>query len=293
MNISTYLVEKKRLIDQALEKILQDNNGLNSTLTRMMRYAVFPGGKRIRPILALASAEAVGGDCSAALNAGCAVELVHCSSLVHDDLPSMDDDDLRRGKPTVHKVVGEGVAILIGDALLALPFEVIAQSDNLSAPVRLELIRELAKATGREGIIGGQTVDLESEGKSVSEETLRYIHQHKTADLITAAVRMGAISGSASAEQLELLTQYGNKLGLLFQVVDDILGVTGDTAQLGKQAGADEALKKATYPAVVGLDESREIAQALAAAASESIASFSTAADPLREIVKLVSDRED
>jgi geranylgeranyl diphosphate synthase, type II len=288
MDISAYLDEKKNIINAELEKILEKRDGLNSTLTSTMHYAVFPGGKRIRPVLAMAAAEAIGGDAAVAVKAGCAVELVHCSSLVHDDLPAMDNDDLRRGKPTVHKIVSEGVAILVGDALMVLPLEIITETEKLPPEVVLRLVRELAQAIGRDGIIGGQTVDLESEGKEITRETLRYIHQHKTADLIAVAVRMGAISARGSGKQLASLTTYGNSLGLLFQVIDDILDVTGDTGQLGKTAGSDEGLKKATYPAVVGLERSREIAATLAEEAHSSLASFDEKADPLRKIIELV-----
>ena len=288
MDILAYLKEKRDIINNALEEILEKKSGPNSTLTSTMHYAVFPGGKRIRPVLAMAAAEAVGGDAMIAVKAGCAVELVHCSSLVHDDLPAMDDDDLRRGKPTVHKIVSEGVAILVGDALMVLPLEIITETEELPPEIILHLVRELAKAIGRHGIIGGQTVDLESEGKEISEEMLRYIHQHKTADLIAAAVRMGTISARGSDEQLAALTTYGNSLGLLFQVIDDILDVTGDTQQLGKPTGSDEGLRKATFPAIVGLERSKEIADTLAEEARSSLESFDEKADPLRKIVELV-----
>lgn len=291
MDLFAFLEQKKNIINTALEEILEKTSGPNWTLTSTMHYAVFPGGKRIRPVLAMAAAEAVGGDAAVAIKAGCAVELVHCSSLVHDDLPSMDDDDLRRGKPTVHKIVSEGVAILVGDALMVLPLEIITETNELPAEVILSLVKELAKAIGRHGIIGGQTADLESEGQEITEETLRYIHQHKTADLIVAAVRMGAISARGSQQQLASLTTYGNSLGLLFQVIDDILDVTGDTSKLGKTVGSDEGLKKATFPAVVGLERSREIAETLAEEARSSLASFDEKADPLRKIVELVRDR--
>ena len=292
MDILNYLTGQKRIIDLELEKILSPTEGLNSGLTSMMHYAVFPGGKRIRPILALAAAEAIGSSSENLLYPACAVELVHCYSLVHDDLPAMDDDDLRRGKPTVHKVVGEGIAILVGDALLTLAFEVITAGESLPCDTRVRLAQELAAASGRDGIVGGQVVDLQSEGKKIDIDTLQYIHGHKTADLITAAIRIGAIAGKADPQQLSALTDYSQSLGLLFQIVDDILDVTGNIEKLGKQAGADEKQRKATYPAVAGLDRSRWIADQLAGKAEAAIAGLDHRAEPLREIIGFVLERD-
>lgn len=292
MDITGYLNRQKQFIDSALEQILKPTEELNSTLTSTMRYAVLPGGKRIRPALALAAAEAVGAPPDNIVYPACAVELIHCCSLVHDDLPAMDDDDLRRGKPTVHKIVGEGIAILVGDALLSLAFEVLAQSKGLSSDIRVRLIQELARASGKDSLVGGQTVDLESEGKKIDIETLQYIHRHKTADLITASVRIGAIAGEAADEELSDLTRYGASLGLLFQITDDILDIIGESRCLGKPVGSDEKLQKATYPAIVGLDKSREIARQLASEAEESIEPFGQRAEPLKEIITLVLNRE-
>jgi len=292
MDLSRYLSRQQHLVDSALEEILGSAEDTDTTLSSTIGYAIFPGGKRIRPILTLAAAEAVGSVDKNIVRPACAVELVHCYSLVHDDLPAMDNDDVRRGKPTVHKIAGEGVAILVGDALLTLAFEVIAETEGVPPQTRIQLIKELARASGKGGMIAGQVADLESEGKQIDADTLRYIHRHKTAALIIAALRIGVIAGQCAPDQLAAITGYGEALGLLFQIVDDILDVTGDGRQLGKQIGADQKHHKATYPAIMGLDQSRQIAQQLARDAETAIAAFDHKAEPLRKIISLVLNRQ-
>ena len=236
------------------------------TVHEAMRYSLLAGGKRIRPALCLAACELVGGNSKVAMPTACALEMIHTMSLIHDDLPSMDDDDFRRGKPTCHKVYGEEVAILAGDALLSYAFEHIARATDSSCvpPEKtLRIIMEVGKAVGGEGLVGGQVVDIQSEGKDVGIETLEYIHEHKTAVLLEAAVVTGAICGGASDEEVERLRHYASCVGLAFQVIDDILDVTQTTEQLGKTAGKDVAVMKTTYPKLLGIEKSKEIAEKL------------------------------
>jgi geranylgeranyl diphosphate synthase type II len=257
MNFEEYLQRKRKLIDQALDEYLPDENKEPKNLHKAMRYSVFAGGKRLRPILAIASFEAVGGKGKAILPVACALEMIHTYSLIHDDLPCMDDDDLRRGKPTLHKVYGEGMAVLAGDALHALAFELLLRSKN---PL---VVEEVAKAIGTEGMIGGQVKDLEAEGKKVSLREVEYIHTHKTGKLLRASVRAGAILGEADKKKLSALSAYGERFGLAFQIVDDILDIVGKEEILGKKGGSDKANSKATYPRVIGLERSKIFARNL------------------------------
>jgi geranylgeranyl diphosphate synthase type II len=257
-----------------------------------MRYSLFAGGKRLRPILCLAAAEACGGKTSAALPLACAVECIHTYSLVHDDLPSMDNDDLRRGRATCHKVFGDGIAILAGDALLTIAFEIAGYVKSTKRYDLREIVREIATAAGSRRLIAGQVADLEAEGRRINRAQLRYIHENKTAALLTASVRLGAMAANASAKQLAAITAFGRDLGLAFQVIDDILDVTQTSVKLGKSAGKDVVAKKATYPAVIGLDKSRVEAKRLTSRADTALANFGKSTDRLREIAKHLLARE-
>ncbi len=257
-----------------------------------MRYSLFAGGKRLRPILTLAAAEACGGKSSAALPLACAMECIHTYSLVHDDLPSMDNDNFRRGRATCHKVFGDGIAILAGDALLTVAFEIAARARSTRRYSMSDILREIAGAAGSRRLIAGQVEDLEAEGKRVSREQLRYIHENKTAAMIAVSVRLGAMSANADAKKRRAITNFGRALGLAFQVIDDILDVTQTSEKLGKSAGKDVAARKATYPAVIGLDASRAEARRLTAAAQRALSIFGRKAEPLREMANYLLARE-
>ncbi len=283
MDIKAYLADSKNLVDQYLEKLLPAETVEPPTIHKAMRYSVFAGGKRVRPILVLASGETLGGNRSVLLQLGAAIEVMHTYSLIHDDLPALDNDDLRRGRPTCHKVFGEAMAILAGDALLTRCYQILAQLPGVSDTTRIRIIGEVAGATGTvQGMIGGQVVDLESEGKPVTQENLEYIHHSKTGALLTACVRCGALAAVASDEELEVLTGFGSKIGLVFQIIDDILDITSSSEELGKTAGKDVKVAKATYPALYGLEGSREKARELAESAIEDIAVFGEHAESLR-----------
>jgi len=259
-----------------------------------MRYSVFAGGKRIRPILMIASCEAVGGTAEAALPAACAIEMLHTYSLIHDDLPSMDDDDFRRGRPTNHKVFGEATAILAGDALLTEAFLLLSSPEvlpDVTAEIRRELIHILSRAAGSLGMVGGQVVDMESEGKTIDFPTLEYIHTHKTGALILAAVQMGALIGGADKAAMTALTRFGEVAGLAFQIADDILDIVGDQDVVGKDIGSDQARGKVTYPAFLGLDEAKRRACELRDLGIGALHGFGPAAEPLRQIVHFIVDR--
>jgi len=258
-----YLVTRQKMVDEALEGFLPKATVKPKTIHKAMRYSIFAGGKRLRPILCLAASECCGGKPEAAIPLACAVECIHTYSLIHDDLPCMDDDDLRRGVPTSHKVFGEAVAVLAGDALLTFAFELAAQVPGWARYHLREVIKELAVASGSRHLIAGQVVDLESEGKKVSVPLLRFIHESKTAALLSSSIRLGAMSANATPGQLKNLSEFGKALGLAFQVIDDILDVTQTSETLGKSAGKDVTAQKATYPSVVGLERSREIARRL------------------------------
>ncbi len=267
MDLKAHLDSRTQLIDRALDRFLPRATVKPRTIHTAMRYSLFAGGKRLRPALTLAAAEACGGTAEHALPAACAVECIHTYSLIHDDLPCMDDDDLRRGRPTSHKVYGEGLAVLAGDALLTIAFEILAQARETARYQMPTLIRELASASGSQWLIGGQVADLEGEGKKLRGADLKYIHCCKTAALLTASIRLGAMSANATPARLAALTTFGQCLGLAFQVIDDILDVTQTTEKLGKTAGKDVAATKATYPAIFGLDRSRAEARHLTLAA--------------------------
>ena len=293
--LEEYLKSGKETVDAALETYLPAVNRVPSTIFHSIRYSVFAGGKRIRPILCMAAAEAVGGDRAAVLPAACALELIHTYSLIHDDLPAMDDDDYRRGKLTNHRVYGEAVAILAGDALLTEAFGLVSNRELFDGTPPERLLRvthELSLASGFFGMVGGQVVDVESEGQRVDEETLYFIHTHKTGALITASVRTGAILGGGEEKQIHALSHYGRDIGLAFQVADDILNVEGDRGALGKSTGSDSALQKATFPAILGLEESKRRARGLVDHALEHLEAFDDRAEPLREIARFLVERK-
>ncbi|MGB8354828.1 MAG: polyprenyl synthetase family protein [Chthoniobacteraceae bacterium] len=287
-----YLTTRQKLIDKALGSYLPKANEKPATIHKAMRYSIFVGGKRLRPILCLAAAEACGGKVENALAAACAVECIHTYSLIHDDLPCMDDDDFRRGQPTSHKVFGEGVAVLAGDALLTIAFEILAKSKETPQYKMPALIKELAGASGSKWLIGGQVADLEGEGKKINGDNLKFIHRAKTAALLTAAIRLGAMSANASKKKLDDLTFFGQSLGLAFQVIDDILDVTQTSEKLGKSAGKDVAAQKATYPAVFGLEKSRKEAHRLTHEALASIKPFGEKGAMLKALADHLLARE-
>ncbi len=292
MDIQTYLSETKLAVDQQLARLLPAESDEPLTIHRAMRYSVFAGGKRVRPILVLAAGESLGGARDTLLHLGAGVEMMHTYSLIHDDLPALDNDDLRRGRPTCHKVFGEAIAILAGDALMTRSYQVLSELPNVPDSTRLAVIREIAYATGTvEGMIGGQVVDLESEGKPVSAPVLEYIHRSKTGALLTACTRCGALAAGAHAASLHALTEFGRKIGLAFQIVDDILDLTASSDELGKTPGKDQKVKKATYPALYGIDASRQKAQELIFGALEEIRDLDDRAKPLRGLAQFVCSR--
>jgi geranylgeranyl diphosphate synthase, type II len=292
MDLKRYLIARQKEVDRGLDRFLPKTSVAPATIHKAMRYSLFAGGKRLRPILCLAAAESCGGRINAALPLACAVECIHTYSLIHDDLPSMDNDDLRRGRATCHKVFGEGIAILTGDALLTIAFEIAARTKTTSHYELRDFFREIASAAGSRRLIAGQVADLEAEGRRINRAQLRYIHENKTAALLTASVRLGAMAANASAKQLTAITAFGQALGLAFQVIDDILDVTQTSEKLGKSAGKDVAAKKATYPAVIGLAKSRAEAKRLTSRADAALANFGKSADWLREIAKHLLARE-
>ena len=265
MNLKAYLKERKELVEAELTRLLPHVGAYPESVHRAMHHAVFAGGKRLRPILLLATAEAISGEIPAgAMEVACALECVHSYSLVHDDLPSMDNDELRRGKPTVWKEFGEATAVLAGDALLTVAFNIIAEAAtrDIELSDRLLLcVQELATAAGTFGMVGGQVVDVESEGKKIDANKLFYIHNHKTGALIRSAARMGAILAGADFKLLNTASRYAENLGLAFQIVDDILDVQGDEEKLGKPVGSDQERNKNTYPSLHGIKRSRELAE--------------------------------
>jgi geranylgeranyl diphosphate synthase type II len=284
------LADRRRLVESALEDYLPAETEPPETLHQAMRYAVLNGGKRLRPILVLAAAEVCGGQTQATLPATVAMEFVHCYSLVHDDLPAMDDDDLRRGRPTCHKAYGEAMAILVGDALLTLAFEVLTTNVADSA-LAGQLVKELSRAAGHAGMVAGQVVDMLSEGSEPSEDVLDYIHTNKTGALITAALRLGALTADAAPEQLSALTDFGRRIGLAFQIADDILDVTSTVEDLGKSAQKDLDRGKLTFPALVGVEESRRRAAELVEAAATSLGPFGDHARFLQGLASFVVTR--
>jgi geranylgeranyl diphosphate synthase type II len=273
-DLSKYLAEKTDAVNRALDDFLPAATAKPPTIHRAMRYSIFAGGKRLRPALCLAAAEACGGAWRDALPLACAVECIHTYSLIHDDLPAMDNDDYRRGKLTNHKVFGEGIAILAGDALLTEAFAIAGQSKGWPRYSHRDILLELAWAAGSRELIAGQVADLEGEGKKTSAAQLRYIHERKTAALLRCSVRLGGMSANATPAQLKALADFGQNVGLAFQIIDDILDVTQTSEQLGKTAGKDTKAQKATYPSIIGLEKSRKMAAQLTDRAFAALKTF-------------------
>lgn len=288
METTIYLAERAAVVNAALDGYLPGAKVAPRTIHAAMRYAVFAGGKRLRPVMCLAAAEACGGGVDAALAPACAVEVLHTYSLVHDDLPCMDDDDMRRGRPTCHKVFGEGMAVLCGDALLTQAFAILARTPANRRYGVADYVAELADTGGSLKLIGGQVMDLEGEGKAISRKQLVRIHEAKTAALLTSSLRLGAMSAGATAAKLAALTAFGHALGLAFQIIDDILDVTQSSEVLGKTAGKDQAVAKATYPSVAGLPASRREARRLTRVALAALEPLCGRGNRLREIAELL-----
>lgn len=291
-NLEAYLQERQKLCETALDMAIPVI--YPEKIYQSMRYSLLAGGKRLRPILCIAACEMIGGTISMAMPTACAMEMVHTMSLIHDDLPAMDNDDYRRGRLTNHKVYGEDIAILAGDGLLAYAFEFVATQtpETVSRERVLQVIARLGKALGAAGLVGGQVVDLDSEGKSdISLETLNFIHNHKTAALLEASVVCGGIVAGASSQDIQKLTSYSQNIGLAFQIIDDILDITATQEQLGKTAGKDLIAKKVTYPSLWGLEESRSKAQQLVEAACQELETFGKLAHPLQSLAYFITSR--
>jgi len=286
MNAGDYLKSKSQETETALETCLTSWKGAPPKLMEAIRYSLFAGGKRLRPALALGAAEIVSGDQQVALPLACALEMIHTYSLVHDDLPAMDDDELRRGKPTSHKQYDEATAILVGDALQSMAFEEITRTGHS------DVVREVARAAGVSGMVGGQYLDIQGENKQLSLEELQKIHRCKTGALIAVSCRCGAQLGKGTVEEIDALTHYGEHIGLAFQITDDILDVVGDEAELGKPVGSDEGLHKSTYPALLGLEESRNLAQKAVDDALDALESFDEIADGFRALATYIIERK-
>ncbi|HNI67663.1 MAG TPA: polyprenyl synthetase family protein [Nitrospira sp.] len=295
MNIKDYLEHNRLAVDRFLDEVSPPAATPPTTLHESMRYSLMAGGKRVRPILTIAAAEAVGTTPPGLMAVACSLEFIHTYSLIHDDLPSMDNDDFRRGKPTNHKVYGEAMAILAGDALLTMAFDLISRPDLMKdcEPSRqVRIIRELAYGSGNMGMVGGQVFDIQAENQDIDLPTLQNIHKHKTGMLIRAAVRMGAIAAGASDRQLDDLTGYAEDIGLAFQIADDVLNVTGTREELGKNPNTDAERGKKTYPTFYGVDGARQLAEDCVTRAIGRLNAFGAAADPLRDIARYITSRK-
>ena len=292
--LKAYLQDRQKIVEEALEHYLPGEDNIPADIYKAVRYSVFNGGKRIRPILCLAAAEAVGGDLGPAIPVACSLELIHAYSLIHDDLPAMDNDDFRRGKPTCHKVFGEDIAILAGDALLTEAFVLLSGMEKvrLSAERRLAVIQEIAQAAGIFGMVGGQALDVLSGKFTPDENTLREIHRRKTGALIVAAIKSGAIISNAGKDKIQALAEYGINVGLAFQIADDILNVEGDRELMGKETGSDAARGKLTYPSLMGLDAAKEKLAKYIDAAEVSLSDFDERARPLILIARYIMERK-
>lgn len=293
--LGAYLDARKKIIDEALLRYMPGEDNYPPVIFKAIRYSLFAGGKRIRPILCFASAEAVGGDIESILPVACALELIHTYSLIHDDLPAMDDDDYRRGRLTSHKVFGEDMAILAGDALLTEAFHLMSDRglmEKISPEKLISVIHDIAGAAGCFGMVGGQVADVQSEGAAVDNAVLNFIHTRKTGAMITAAVKAGAVLANAGEVELDALASYGSNIGLAFQIADDILNVEGDQKLMGKGTGSDTKRGKVTYPALVGVDASRKKAVELVENALSAITNFDRRAEPLRMIAAYIIERK-
>ena len=291
-DLNSYLKQQKALVEQALDRSIQVTRP--EKIYEAMRYSLLAGGKRLRPILCLATCDLTGGSEEMAMATACALEMIHTMSLIHDDLPAMDNDDFRRGKLTNHKVYGEDIAILAGDGLLAYAFEYVAtQTKNVSTENILRGVACLGRTVGAAGLVGGQVLDLESEGKTdITAETLSFIHTHKTGALLEASVTSGAILAGASSEEIERLSRYAQNIGLAFQIIDDILDITATDEQLGKTAGKDLSAQKATYPSLWGLEKSRLKARELVDNAIAQLSVYGAKAEPLRAVANYIVTRD-
>ena len=292
LELKEYLEKQRLIVEKALETALPEIEGREARVVEAMRYSLFAGGKRLRPILCLAAAQAVGGKIEAAMPAACALEMIHTYSLIHDDLPAMDDDDLRRGKPTSHVVFGEAIAILAGDGLLTEAFVILSDYHILPSERVLRLIGVISRAAGYRGMVGGQVVDMLSQNKPADLETVQQMHSRKTAALISAATESGALAGGGTDEQVEALARYGRAIGLAFQIADDILDIEGSTEVLGKTAGSDVVRGKVTYPAAAGLEGSREAARTLVNQALAALEGFDGKANLLRALASYIIARK-
>lgn len=293
-NFLDKLKEKAMIIEEALESYMPKEDEYPEMIHQAMRYSLLGGGKRLRPIMVMAAAEAVGGDQYKVLPVACAMEMIHTYSLIHDDLPAMDDDNYRRGKPTNHAIYGDAIAVLAGDALLTMAFEIMSkiQDPEIKPEAVLRVINEISSAAGTRGMIGGQVVDICSENIEISGETLKYIHTHKTGALFKASLRAGAILCSATEEQISALTRYAYFLGLGFQITDDVLDIEGDEEKLGKAVGSDQKKKKSTYPSIYGIQEAKQMAREAVAESLLSLEHFDGKADLLRDISRFLLERD-
>ena len=282
---------RAELVEENLKRELNATNTIDEKVLQAMEYSLLSGGKRIRPVLLMAAADTIPNDGEKFLHVACALEMIHTYSLIHDDLPAMDNDDYRRGKLTNHKVFGEATAILAGDALLTLAFEVMTRQENVEPKILLSVIREISTAAGISGLIGGQSIDLQSEGKKINLSTLRKMHLGKTGALFLAAIRSGAILASASDEKLDALTKYAENFGLAFQITDDILDVVGDEKSLGKPIGSDARNEKSTYVTLMSLSEAQTLAASTVENAVDALKIFGDEANFLRELVKFLIGR--
>ncbi len=295
MNIKHYLEQKRNDVNQYLDSVMPSPATTPASLHESMRYSLMAGGKRIRPILAIATAEAMGQPAPGLMPIACSLELIHTYSLIHDDLPAMDNDNFRRGKPTNHKIYGEALAILAGDALLTMAFDLCSRAilgHGYDPARQVRLIQELAYGSGNMGMVGGQVLDVQAEQKNINLSTLQNIHKHKTGMLIRAAVRMGAIVAGAGLPQLDGLTNYAEEIGLAFQITDDVLNVTGTSEELGKNPNTDAKRRKKTYPTFYGIEQASKLARDCVARAIAHLSSFGQAADPLREIGQYIISRK-
>ena len=295
MDIKKYLEQKRQDVDRYLDSVMPPEDATPVNLHKAMRYSLFAGGKRVRPILTIAAYEALGGASPTILPLASSLELIHTYSLIHDDLPAMDNDDYRRGKLTNHKVFGEAMAILAGDALLTMAFDLVSRPnlvDGLDPRSQVRIIQELADGSGNVGMVGGQVADIEAEGKDIDLATLEGVHRWKTGKLIRASVRIGGIAGGATSEQLNRLTAYAEDIGLAFQIADDVLNVTGTREELGKDANTDASRGKKTYPTFFGVDGARKLAEERVASAIDYLKDFDRKADPLRELARYITARK-
>lgn len=293
IKLDEYLNERKTIVDAALDRYLPPASQPPSSVHEAMRYSTLNGGKRLRPIFTLAACDAVGGNIQNALPAACAIECIHSFSLIHDDLPCMDNDDFRRGKPTAHKAFGEAIALLAGDALFALAFQIISETPSEVPPeIAIAVWKLIASATGTSGMVGGQVMDMLAEGRKPDFAEVTQIHKLKTGALIETSVTVGAMLGGGTADQVNAFSTYGRNIGLAFQIADDVLDLKGDAAKLGKPIGSDLKHDKATYPSIIGIEQSEELAKKTMNDALDAIADFDDKAGPLRQIARFVVERE-